>query len=70
MAKYITKAGDMWDSIAYSAYGSCRYTDILINNNRDKLEHFVFSAGVEIDVPELQKETRSYLPPWKQYADS
>ena len=65
---YTTKAGDMFDSIAYERLGSCRYTPLLIKNNPAQAENFVFNAGVELELPTIEQKntTTAKLPPWKK----
>lgn len=65
--KYRTIQGDMWDTIAFKAYGSTAAVVELMKANPAYRHQFVFPAGVEIDVPELPEEqTSDILPPWKQ----
>ena len=61
----VTKAGQMWDEIAYLETGDCRYVELLMNANRDKLNCFIFPAGVELKVPEIPVELSSNLPAWR-----
>lgn len=64
---YRTVQGDMWDSIAYSQLGSTRYTDKLINANQQYLDYYIFPAGIELVLPEIETpRTDSSLPPWKR----
>lgn len=64
---YTTVQGDMWDSIAKSQYGDTKYTDVLINANSQYRMVFIFSAGIELDVPEVEDKIKSDdLPPWKK----
>lgn len=64
---YITKAGDMWDLIAYEQLGSCDFIEPLINANRDFVATFIFSAGVELTLPEVATQIRTVqLPPWRR----
>lgn len=64
---YRTVAGDMWDAIAYKTLGSCKYTEQLINANRNHIETFIFSAGVELTIPEITEETQiTDLPAWRR----
>ena len=65
MQKYITQSGDSWDLIAYKVFGSSRFTQDLINANRDYLTTFIFSAGVELIIPEITPEKKIKTPPWK-----
>ena len=45
---YVTKQGDTWDLIAKKVYGAEKYLDHLMAHNFDLLDHFVFSAGIEV----------------------
>ena len=66
MKTYITKQGDTFDKIAYKQLGSCKYTEVLINANRDLIEHFIFSAGEKIIIPDVTNSTVTVnLPPWR-----
>ena len=66
MDTYTTKSGDMWDSIAYAQLGSTSYTDRLINANLQYRDTYLFSSGVVLTLPEIQKPVNSLLPPWKR----
>lgn len=63
---YTTKSGDTWDGIAYELFKDCRYTENLINANREYITTFIFSAGVKLKVPEIEKLKTKNLPPWKR----
>lgn len=64
---YVTTAGDMWDLIAWKVLGSSNYVETLINANRNYIDTFIFPAGVELTVPEIEEEQKiSALPPWKR----
>ena len=66
MNTYTTIQGDMWDSIAYKLYGSCSFMDALINANGQYSGIFVFSAGVQLEVPAIESRIAATpLPPWK-----
>ena len=65
MRAYTTKSGECWDVIAYEQMGDCKYTEILINANRQHIENFIFSAGVELVIPEVDNTTCQPLPPWR-----
>ena len=62
---YTTKSGDSFDTIAYKFYKDSRYVTDLINANRDMIATFIFSAGTEIIIPEVQKVKKTKTPPWK-----
>ncbi len=67
MSTYTTKQGDMWDSISFSLYGDVKYTDVLINANPELRNIYIFSAGIVINVPEVEERvTADDLPPWKR----
>lgn len=66
MTTYTTKQGDMWDSISYNLYGSVSYTDVLINANIGYRNVYIFSAGVTLDIPDVEERVSAdNLPPWK-----
>ena len=63
---YTTKAGDMWDSISYQQLGSCKFIETLINANRQFLPTYIFKAGVELVIPNINSENKvKKLPPWR-----
>jgi phage tail protein X len=62
---YITAQGDMWDSIAYNFYGDVKYIGLLLKNNTDLLDVYVFSAGTKIFIPELLDEEDDDVPEWR-----
>ncbi|MDD3662295.1 MAG: tail protein X [Candidatus Pacebacteria bacterium] len=62
---YTTVQGDMWDSIAYEFYGDVKYIGLLLQNNPDLLDVFVFSAGTSVYIPELPEETEEDIPEWR-----
>lgn len=64
--RYRTISGDTWDLISYRVYGDCKYTDTLINNNTAYADVVVFRAGTILNVPDIELETPSALPPWKR----
>ena len=62
---YTTKSGETFDSIAYEQMGDCKYTEILISANRQHIKNFIFRAGVELIIPEVDNTTAVPLPPWR-----
>lgn len=69
--KYTTVQGDMWDSIAYRQLGSTAYTDLLIRQNLQYHDVYIFPAGIVLDLPEVDTTTDGAvdtLPPWKRVA--
>ncbi|MBQ6052978.1 MAG: tail protein X [Clostridia bacterium] len=64
---YITKQGDMWDSIAHSELGDVKHTDALMEANTKHIDTFIFSSGVELELPDVSEAvTETDLPPWKR----
>ena len=66
MAKkvYITKSGDTWDMVAKEVYGDELYMSLLMSNNQELIEYFVFPENISIVLPEIPKE-ESLLPDWR-----
>ena len=64
--KYKTISGDTWDIIAYKVYGECIYMDRLIEANIPYADTVIFSAGIELSIPEITTEAANTLPPWKR----
>ena len=65
---YTTIQGDTWDGIAYKLYGDEKYMKNLIEANWRYTDVLVFSAGVELTVPEITEEEKDNdnLPIWRQ----
>ena len=64
---YTTVQGDMWDSIAYKLYGDTKFKDVLIEANAEYRWIYIFSAGIVLEVPEVEtRVTIDDLPPWKR----
>ena len=61
---YTTVQGDMWDSIAYHFY--VKYIGLLLQNNLDLLETYVFSAGTKVFIPEVPEEYDEDIPEWRR----
>lgn len=51
---YTSVSGQTWDQIAYEVYGNEYYCDKLMDENRDKLEYFVFPDGIVLKLPSLE----------------
>lgn len=67
MHKYTTVSGDTWDLIAFRQLGSCQYTELLINANRNHIDKFIFRAGTELIIPDIEEEQKKIsLPPWRR----
>jgi phage tail protein X len=63
---YTTAAGDVWDKIAFEKLGNEKYTDNLIKANPAYEDTTIFSAGVVLTLPEIEKTKASSVPPWKR----
>ncbi|SCX85201.1 hypothetical protein SAMN05216233_101628 [Desulfoluna spongiiphila] len=55
----------MWDAIALTRMGSEMHMARLIAVNPEHRETVVFSAGIELVIPDTEKRTETVLPPWK-----
>ena len=65
MKTYTTIQGDMWDSIAYSQFGSSTLADKLMNANQKYVGYFIFPAGIQILIPDLDRAKEVQNPPWR-----
>ena len=65
---YTTRQGDMRDSIAFSQLGGISQTDRLMNINQQYLEYYIFPAGIELELPDVDPAASIVLPPWKVVA--
>lgn len=66
MKTYTTKSGDMWDSIAKEQMGSEKYMSLLVSANENYSETIIFSAGVILNIPDIEEEIPQYIPPWRK----
>lgn len=64
MKTYITKSGDTWDMIAKDVYGSETYTSLLMENNQNLIDYFVFPQGIMLNIVPIPNETGN-LPEWR-----
>lgn len=65
MNTYTTVQGDTWDMIAYRTMGSCDYVDQLMNANQQYIDIFIFSAGITLQIPEVQETAGEPAVPWR-----
>lgn len=65
MGIYITLQGDTWDLISYKVYGTSKYTGLLMQNNYQLLDIFIFSSGIEVKTPEITESDNSDMPIWR-----
>ena len=55
----------MWDAIALARMGSEMQMARLIEANPKHRETVIFSAGIELVIPDTVKQTDTVLPPWR-----
>lgn len=65
LKRYTTRQGDMWDSIAFDQMGSELQMSRLIEVNPEHRAVVVFSAGIELVIPDVAETATTNLPPWK-----
>ena len=69
MKTYTTISGQTWDQIAYEVYGDEHYCDRIMDANRQRIDYFVFPAGIKLNIPDkgsLQNpEVPSDYPAWR-----
>lgn len=63
---YRTVQGDMWDLIAKKTLGSEYRMTELMEANPAHIETVIFSANVELNIPEVVSTTYVQPPPWLQ----
>lgn len=64
---YTARAGDTWDSIAYSAYLQEQMASVVIQANPRLGSTVVFEGGEQIVVPIVSEvATADTLPPWRR----
>lgn len=66
MKIYATVSGDTWDRIAYKTMGDGMLMDLLIAQNPQYVETFIFPAGVELSIPDVGNTANETLPEWRQ----
>lgn len=69
MRKYTTMQGDTWDMIAVKVYpelGGEKLMSVLMGANSEYVETVIFSAGIELVIPEVNVPVSRGLPPWIQ----
>lgn len=63
--QYSTKQNDTFDKIAYELYGDERVASYIIAANPEYSNVVIFSAGVKLYLPKLERVETSTLPQWK-----
>ena len=66
MHKHKTKQGETWDLISDMYYDTPHKVAELISANPKYSDVLIFDEGIELNIPILEVETISTLPPWKQ----
>lgn len=63
--RYTTRQGDKWDILAHDIYGSEKLMHILIAANPDHANTIVFTAGIQLIIPETPKTNPNVMrAPW------
>lgn len=66
---YTTVQGQTWDQIAFEVFGTEYMADKIMDLNRDKLDIFVFPAGVMLALPDegsaIIQSVPSDYPAWR-----
>lgn len=69
MTTYTTNQGDTWDWISYTQLGAETYYPRIMEANYQYRDIQIFSAGVELKIPEITEEERNNeqanLSPWR-----
>jgi hypothetical protein len=63
---YTTLAGDTWDSIALDFYNDESLTQPIILANLKYRDVIIFQGGENIQVPIIEQQSATTLPPWKR----
>lgn len=66
MKLYSTVSGDTFDIIAQKELGDSKLAGLIMEANIEHIKTIVFSAGVELSVPDVPENLSSNLPPWKR----
>ena len=65
----VTHQGDTWDILAKKIYGNELFMEELIKANIHFRKTVIFSAGVVLNVPDVDTTSADFegnLPPWKR----
>lgn len=63
--QYSTRQNDTFDKIAYELYGDEKIASYIIDANPEYANVVIFSAGVSLYLPKLERVETSTLPQWK-----
>lgn len=61
-----TKQGETWDMISLAEYGTPYKVAELVKANPFYCNILIFNEGVLLNVPTVEVESVSTLPPWKK----
>ncbi|KMT23011.1 tail protein X [Clostridium cylindrosporum] len=64
--EYETLEGDTWDSISLDFFDDENYVSEIMAMNPEYISILIFSEGVILKIPALEKVDESSLPPWKR----
>ena len=62
---YVTKQGDMWDSVAHLTGITESHTHMLMEANLEYIKYYIFPANIRLVIPHVPSQVQPGLPPWK-----
>lgn len=66
---HVTVEGDTFDRLALKYYNEEKLASEIIAANLDHCDTLIFSAGVELTIPDVDSVTEpETLPPWRRNA--
>jgi phage tail protein X len=65
MRSYTTIQGDTWDIIAFKMYGDENLMHVLIDANYIYNSLVIFSANIELNIPDVATKTKVSFPAWR-----
>ena len=71
MKTYRTQQGDTWDMVALRMYpklGGEKLMNSLLDANPEHIHTVIFSANVELNIPDISVPVVPNLPRWKREA--
>jgi hypothetical protein len=66
LLSYVTLSGDTFDAIALDFYNEERLSHHIITANPSYRNTILFSGGELLQIPIIEQESATTLPPWKR----
>ena len=68
MQTYLTQQGDAWDMVSHRVYkGNEGHVGTLVESNPHHANVVIFSAGIELTIPDMPEASPVVnLPPWRK----